>query len=112
MIVVIDTNCLMVSIGRASKTRWLFDALLSGVFQIAVTTDILQEYQEMIDDFYDTPGIGQNIATMLTERSTTLLVSPTYFWGLISADPDDNKFVDCAVACGADYLVTEDGHFK
>ena len=26
-------------------------------------------------------------------------------------DKDDNKFVDCAVSCNADYLVTNDRHF-
>jgi predicted nucleic acid-binding protein len=26
-------------------------------------------------------------------------------------DPDDNKFSDCAIAAGANYLVTEDKHF-
>lgn len=31
---------------------------------------------------------------------------------LITADPDDNKFVDCAFAVGAEYLVSEDAHFK
>ena len=30
---------------------------------------------------------------------------------LITADPDDNKFVDCAFAANADYLVSEDSHF-
>jgi len=27
-------------------------------------------------------------------------------------DPDDNKFVDAAIAAGADFLVTEDRDFK
>lgn len=31
---------------------------------------------------------------------------------LITADPDDNKFADCAFAAGADYLVSEDSHFN
>ena len=36
-----------------------------------------------------------------------------YFnWQLIEADKDDNKFVDCAISVGADYLVTNDRHFK
>ena len=30
---------------------------------------------------------------------------------LISVDPDDNKFVDCAVAANAKFVVTDDGHF-
>jgi hypothetical protein len=35
-----------------------------------------------------------------------------YRWNLITADPDDNKFVDCAVAGNVDYLVTNDRHFR
>lgn len=30
---------------------------------------------------------------------------------LIHADSDDNKFVDCAIAGNADYIVTDDKHF-
>ncbi|MCB9294286.1 MAG: PIN domain-containing protein [Lewinellaceae bacterium] len=35
-----------------------------------------------------------------------------YRWELIYNDPDDNKFVDCAVAGQADFLVTHDKHFN
>jgi predicted nucleic acid-binding protein len=31
---------------------------------------------------------------------------------LITEDPDDNKFVDAAVAGNTDYIVTNDRHFK
>jgi predicted nucleic acid-binding protein len=34
-----------------------------------------------------------------------------YKWNLIEADPDDNKYVDSAIAGQAEYLVTEDKHF-
>lgn len=30
---------------------------------------------------------------------------------LIQADPDDNKFVDCAFAANATYIVSNDRHF-
>lgn len=33
-------------------------------------------------------------------------------FSLIEADPDDNKFVDCAVAADAEYIVTNDSHFN
>ena len=37
----------------------------------------------------------------------------SYFrWQLITADPDDNKFVDCALNAGADYIITNDKHFN
>ena len=35
-----------------------------------------------------------------------------YKWKLIETDKDDNKFVDCAVAGNADYLITNDKYFN
>ena len=34
------------------------------------------------------------------------------YWNLIEADPDDNKFVDCAIAGNATFIVSEDRHFR
>jgi predicted nucleic acid-binding protein len=34
-----------------------------------------------------------------------------YQLNLITADEDDNKFVDCAFAANADYIITHDHHF-
>ena len=31
---------------------------------------------------------------------------------MVKQDEDDNKFVDCAFACQADYIVTDDNHFS
>jgi uncharacterized protein len=33
-------------------------------------------------------------------------------WHFIVVDPDDDKFVDCAVAAAADYIVTNDNHYN
>jgi predicted nucleic acid-binding protein len=35
-----------------------------------------------------------------------------YLWQLIEADKDDNKFVDCAITCNADFLVSNDTHYN
>ncbi len=39
------------------------------------------------------------------------LIQDIHF-GLIETDPDDNKFVDCAVAADAENIVTNDSHFN
>ncbi len=39
-------------------------------------------------------------------------LTPHYKWQLIQQDPDDDKFVDCAIASNADYIVTNDKHFQ
>jgi uncharacterized protein len=35
-----------------------------------------------------------------------------YNWLLSPQDPDDDKFIDCAVIANADFLVTNDKHYK
>ena len=40
------------------------------------------------------------------------LVTPFYHFELITADHDDNKFVDCAIAANATFIVSDDKHFK
>lgn len=38
-------------------------------------------------------------------------IEVSYKWNLITDDPDDNKFVDCAIAGRVKYVVTNDRHF-
>ena len=38
-------------------------------------------------------------------------VEPAFRFSVITVDPDDNKFVDSAIAAAADFVVTEDQHF-
>ena len=45
------------------------------------------------------------------ERKNVKQITPFYKWNLIDTDPDDNKFVDCAIAANAKFIVTEDHHF-
>ncbi len=48
----------------------------------------------------------------LPNLKNAVKISPTYRFLLIKADPDDDKFVDCAVTGNADFIVTHDGHFN
>ncbi|EHQ26817.1 hypothetical protein [Mucilaginibacter paludis] len=44
--VVIDTNVLLVSISSRSKYPWLYQELLKAKLRIALTDEILLEYEE------------------------------------------------------------------
>jgi putative PIN family toxin of toxin-antitoxin system len=111
MRVVIDTNVLLVCLSPRSEGHWLWQSLLSEAFEIYVTTDILNEYAEII-----TREMGQEVAEvaldLLTDLPNTHQIQKYFLWQLIEADPDDNKFVDCAIAAGAHYLVSEDRHIR
>ena len=111
MKIVVDINILLVCISPRSTTNWLWQDILSGVFEVYVTTDILLEYSEIIGR-----NMGAEVAEaaldLLSELPNVHLVQKYYFWQLVETDPDDNKFIDCAIAAGAHYLVSNDKHFK
>jgi putative PIN family toxin of toxin-antitoxin system len=109
--VVIDTNCLLQIIARKSPYRPVWDAFLEGRFELCVSNEILDEYQEILGQQI-TLEIAENIVLLILNQENVRLVEPHFRMGLITADPDDNKFVDCAFAVGADYLVSEDSHFS
>lgn len=58
----------------------------------------------------------QPVAAMLDivpklRPASLIKVSPTYRFRSITADPEDDKFADCAIAAEADYIITSDRHF-
>lgn len=109
--VVIDTNCLLQIIPRHSPYRPIWDAFLAGRFTLCVSEEILDEYQEILGQQI-TPTVAENVVMLILNQKNVNLVDPHFRMRIITADPDDNKFVDCAFAAGADYLVSEDSHFR
>ena len=56
--------------------------------------------------------LAEAVIQALLNRPNLIKVEPTYFFHLIEADPDDNKFVDCAICGNAELIVTNDTHFN
>lgn len=56
--------------------------------------------------------MAKNVIRTLLLLPNVTKVDAYYNWQLIKHDPDDDKFVDCAVASNANYLVTNDKHFN
>ncbi len=109
--VVIDTNCLLQIIARKSPYRPIWEAFLGGRFDLCVSNEILEEYQEILSQQI-TPTVAENVVLLILNQKNVQLVDPHFRMNVITVDPDDNKFVDCAFAAGADYLVSEDNHFN
>ncbi|MEZ4892821.1 MAG: putative toxin-antitoxin system toxin component, PIN family [Saprospiraceae bacterium] len=111
MRVVIDTNVLLVSISTKSRYRPIFDALLEGKYQLAISNEILSEYMEVLERKANAT-VATNIAEALLNSENVIRTEIFFSWGLIKEDEDDNKFVDCAIAANAKYLVSNDKHFR
>lgn len=111
MTVVIDCNILVICLTSRSPFHRIYRSLVSGKFDLAVTTDIIMEYHEIIQQKYGIDTANAFIA-LLNELPNVNLVNTYYRWQMITADLDDDKYCDCAVAAQATYLVTEDRHFN
>ncbi len=109
--VVLDTNVLLVSIARKSKYRLIFDSLLEGRFQAVISNEILTEYVEIIEKTTNAI-VAHNIAESITNLPNVEKIEVSFKWNIISTDPDDNKFVDCAIAGRVKYVATNDKHFN
>jgi putative PIN family toxin of toxin-antitoxin system len=91
------------------------EALVLGHLELAVSTAILLEYEEIVTQLLGPAhwGLVERLFGQLFRlHANVLFVEPQFRFEVVTADPDDNKFVDCAIAAQADFIVTEDAHFK
>jgi putative PIN family toxin of toxin-antitoxin system len=110
MKIVLDSNVLVSSFGKKSSLRPIWQAFITGHYQIVVSESILKEYEEILLT-HAAPGAAELIMEIFIESPHVITQKVYYNWNAISADPDDNKFFDVAVAADVDYLVTNDRHF-
>ena len=109
--IVLDTNCLLMSLPKISPYRMIWDDFLKGKLTLCVTNEIVEEYLEILSQ-KTTPEIASNVVSVILSQSNVEFVTPYYKMHLIQADEDDNKFVDCAFIAGASCIVSNDAHFK
>ncbi len=87
---VLDTNVFMVSLAPQHKYRWLYDSLVQGKFELALSNEILTEYHEQIVLRY---GIDRTAAQLdyLLLLSNVVLINPAFRWQRVEDDKDDRS---------------------
>ena len=108
--IVLDTNCLLVILPSKSPYHKVWTDILNGKIYLCVSNEILEEYEEILSA-KTSPDIASFVIDAIMEIPNLKRVQPTFFYNMIAADPDDNKFVDCAICGNAELLVTNDTHF-
>ena len=109
--VVLDTNCLLQSLPTRSPYHKIWSEILCGHICLCVNTEILTEYDEILAS-KTSYEIAHNVVEVIARLHTTVYQDVYIHFGLIKQDVDDNKFVDCAVAANAEYIVSNDSHFS
>ena len=111
MNIVLGTNCLLIAISDRSRFHRVWQAFTHGDYTLCVTNEILEEYAEVISRNIN-ERVAQTVIYLIMTLSNVKYIDPHFRFHLITTDPDDNKFVDCAIAANAKFIVTEDHHFE
>lgn len=110
MRIVLDTNSLIQSISPKSVYHDVWLSVLTGRNTLCVSNEILEEYAEILNRLAGKKTADLVLNTII-ECKNVVFLTPYYHFNLISADPDDNKFVDCAIQANARYIVANDHHY-
>ena len=110
MKLVLDTNSLIQCISRRSRYHDLWMSFIDGRNFLCVTTEILNEYVEILQQ-ETSESFALLALEVILNNPHTLFTNIFYKFNLITSDPDDNKFIDCTVAAQANYIVTENHHY-
>ena len=84
---------------------------MCGKICLCVNTEILDEYEEILSQKINSE-VATNVVEAIARLHTTIYQEIYVHFSLIHDDEDDNKFVDCAVASSAEYIVTNDKHYN
>ena len=109
--IVLDTNVFIVSLSTHFRYYWVYEELLNSKYDLCLSNEILYEYQQELSHRYGLKSTDAALDFLLL-LPNVYFITPYFRWQLIKHDPDDNKFVDCAIAANADYIVSNDGDFK
>ena len=75
MKIVLDTNCLLPAIFDNSPYSWLLKAFCENKFSLCCTTEMLEEYGELLTSFYSVE-ISESVINIITNASNFIPVVP------------------------------------
>ncbi len=103
---VIDTNIIVsAALKPDGLQRTVFLLAITRPARLYVSAAIVAEYREVLSrrELKIRKGLREQLLQLIAGRSHKVTPSRTI---QATRDPDDNKFVECADAARADYLVT------
>ena len=107
MRIVIDTNVVISGTFFGGNPRKVLEAVVEGKIAAFATPDIVDEYQGIVDEMIARKQGKLRRDVLAPFEAALHLVQPECTVS-ICRDPDDNKFLECAVSSRALYIVSSD----
>ena len=110
MKVVIDTNVFVSGVFFKGPPYEILKAWRAGRFELVISQEIFAEYQRVGDDLLqDYPSVELQPALNFIKQNIEL-VNAKPFAESVCSDPDDDKFIACALAAKSKIIVSGDKH--
>lgn len=107
MAIVLDTNVLVCAFQFGGVPAQLLDRVRTGKLRAAISPSILNELTRILADKFGWPEDDLQKAVSILKSCMTL-VEPTIQLDVVKDGPKDNHILECAVAAGADTIITGD----
>jgi putative PIN family toxin of toxin-antitoxin system len=108
--IVLDTNVFVSGVFFSGPPYEILRAWSHGKVQIVMSEEILEEYRrvgEELSEQFPEVDLEPMVALLVTQGQICL---PTELPGPVCDDPDDDKFLACAVAGKVKVIVSGDKH--
>jgi putative PIN family toxin of toxin-antitoxin system len=108
MFAVVDTNVLISGIFWSGPPSKILLAWENDQFELAITSEIFEEYKRVADILAKKyPAVHLNpIFDLILQHASVF--TPVALPIQISSDPDDDKFIACALAANAKFIISGD----
>ena len=88
----------------------MIDLWRKGEAILCLSEEVLQEYLRVIARLPIAPETKNKLVAILQEKRNIELITSSRHYVVVLEDPEDNKFIDCAVEAHADYIISGDAH--
>jgi hypothetical protein len=107
MLVVIDTN-VFVSSFFGGNPKKVIDLWKNGNVILCLSKEIINEYIEVLVRLKVDKKNLKELVQLFSNSPNVIFTATTKKLHIVEKDPDDDKFIECAVELGAEFIVTGD----
>ncbi len=107
MRIIVDTNVVISGTFFKGNPRRVVEAIIKSEVDAYATTDIVDEYQGVVRRIIER-GVGTFDGSGFIRFIADLNLIESFTEVSVCRDPDDNKFISCAIDAEALYIVSGD----
>ncbi|MBF0500243.1 MAG: putative toxin-antitoxin system toxin component, PIN family [Candidatus Riflebacteria bacterium] len=111
MKVVLDTNVFISSFLGKGPPHQIVKRWTQGEFDLCLTPEIIDEYVEILNraGVEEEPYVKE-VLDIIKRQGNIVFSSKPMKCSVVMDDPDDDKFIACALSCEAKIIVSGDSH--